>query len=122
MSVDIYHSRRTKFIKCPYWIRDESQSVGNLAQWVLTNKISGYFYAQPVNNFTQQGNNINGVAMFDKTLTTLWTSDDVEDIKRGCVVQYNGHAWMVDSVVSELHIKETEFGHNHYDTYISLRK
>jgi len=59
--------------------------------------------------------------MFDKDSMVLWTSDHT-DISRGSVILYRGHPWIVDNTNRELHLKESEFGHEHYDTYIYIRR
>lgn len=117
--IDIYHSRRTKYERCCYYTEEPDR---NLEQWVLTAKVSGIFYAQPVNNRINQENQISNVVILDKNIITLLTSDEVDELKRGCVVLYRGHPWIVDNLTKELHLKESEFGQNHYETYINMRR
>lgn len=119
MAIDIYHSRRTKYERCPYYTDAPNR---DLAEWVLKTKPAGFFYAQPVYNITTQGNPVNNVMMFDKSIKTLKTSDDVPDLKRGCVILHQGQPWVVDNTTQELHLKESEFGHDSYETYISIRR
>ena len=122
MSVDIYHSRRGHFRFCQYWNRDENDSVGDLTKWMLERKPSGSFYAKETSPKTNQADQLSNVFLFDKNVITLQTDDDVSDIKRGSVVQYLYHAWLVQNVQFELHHKETEYDTEKYTTYISLTR
>lgn len=116
--IDIYHSRRTKYERCPYY---NDKPDRDLEKWVLVNKPSGYIYCQPVDTRQLQQNQVNNAMMFDKDSMVLWTSDHT-DISRGSVILYRGHPWIVDNTNRELHLKESEFGHEHYDTYIYIRR
>lgn len=120
--IDIYHSRRGKFRKCEYWLRDESDSF-DINSWVLKNKPQGIFYATEVNAISNQANPINNAIMFDKNMVAISTDDDIEDISRGCIVLYNGKTWIVDNVQAEIHKKETEFQSGTHATWtLSLRR
>ena len=122
-NIDIYHSRRTNYEECIYWVRDESVAVGDLNQWVLKNKSNGVFYAKEVSPEYNQANPQANVFLFDKNIITLETDDDVDDIDRGCVVLYNGKPWMVDNVQRQLHRKESQFDtEKHYKTIVSIRR
>lgn len=122
-NVDIYHSRRTNYEECLYWVRDERQSVGDLSQWILKNVPSGKFYAREVNPLYNQENAVVNSMMFDKNTISLETDDDVDDITRGCVVMYNGKPWIVDSVQRVLHRKESQFSsEKHYKVTVNIRR
>lgn len=122
-NVDIYHSRRSNYAECIYWIRDERVSVGDLNQWIMKNKSNGLFYAREVSPEYNQQNPQANVFMFDKNTVTLETDDDVDELKRGCVVLYNGHPWIVDNVQRKLHRKESQFDiEQHYKTIVSIRR
>ena len=61
--------------------------------------------------------------MLDKNTISLETDDIVEDLERGCVVLYNGKPWIVDSVMRELHRKESQFdSEKYYKTIINIRR
>lgn len=122
-TVDLFHSRRTCFAECKYWIRDERDSVANASQWVLKHTPSGTFYAKEIspqyNQFANVGNNF----MFDKNTITLECDDDISDISKGCIVLYNGKAWIVDDVQKSIHRKESEFNIDiDYKYVITLRR
>ena len=119
MSIDIYHSRRTNYKRCPFYNDAPNR---DLDKWVLTTKPSGVVYCQPVDRRNLSQNQVNNVMMFDKDTVVLKTADDTDDMKKGTVILYDGQWWIVDSISQELHLKESEFGHNHYDSYIYVRR
>lgn len=122
-NIDIYHSRRTNYEECWYWIRDERVSVGDLSQWILKNKSNGMFYAKEENSMYNQENPVVNAMMFDKNIITLSTEDDVDDLTRGCVVLYDGKPWIVDNVQRILHRKESALSNEkHYRSIINLRR
>ena len=116
--IDIYHSRRTKYEKCPYYTDEPDRRIN---EWVLITRPAGYIYCQPVDTRQLQPNQVNNAMMFDKDSIVLWTSDECDDLSRGNIILYRGHPWIVDNLRKELHLKQSEFGHLHYDTYIYLR-
>ena len=120
--IDIYHSRRGHFRYCQYWNRNEDDQIGDLTKWMLERKPSGSFYATEASPKQNQADQLSNVFLFDKNVITLVTNDNVKDIKRGSVVQYLYHAWMVQSVQFELHHKESEYATEEYTTYISLTR
>lgn len=122
MSIDIYHTRRGHFRYCQYWNRDENDSVGDLTKWILEKKPSGSFYARETSPQTNQADQLNNAFMFDKNLISLVTNDKVNDIKRGSIVSYLNHAWLVQSVQFEMHHKESEYATEEYTTYIQITR
>lgn len=120
MSVDIYHSRRTKYERCPFYIEAPNR---DLDKWVLSNKPDGIIYCQPVDMRTLGKNPINNVMMFDKDSVVLLTSDHCDNLKPKSVILYRGHTWTVDNISQEIHLKQSEFSSDiHYDTYIYIRR
>ena len=121
-TVDLFHSRRTSYAECIYWLRDERVSVGNVNEWILKHSPSGTFYAKEESPRFNSENRVNS-SSFDKNTITLSCDDDISDIKRGCIVLYNGKTWFVESVQGEPHRKECEFSVDiDYKYYVSLRR
>ncbi len=121
--VDLFHSRRTNYHKCEYWVRDKRAASGTPSQWVLYNQSSGTFYAKPLSVKSTQMNVVNGVWALDNNHITLETDDDVIDIDRGCIVKFDEQLWLVEAVQREIHNKESEFcKHIDYKYIISLTK
>lgn len=121
--VDLFHSRRTNYSRCGYWVRDERNQSGSPSQWVLYNQPSGFFYAKPVSVKSNQMNVVNGVWALDSDHVAIETDDEVTDISRGCIVEYAEELWLVESVQRQAHWKESEFSkHQDYKYTISLTR
>lgn len=120
--IDIYHSRRGHFKLCKYWNRNENDSVGDLSKWIINKKPDGVFYAKQITPKINQANQLNNVFMYDRNSVTIETSDKVDTIKRGSVVQFLNKEWLVQSVQFELHHKESEYSDDEYTTYMQLTR
>lgn len=120
--VDIYHSRRTNYHLCEYWIRDERTSTGTPSHWIMHKTPDGEFWAKIVSSKYNSQQQVNNVWMLDSDKLNLETDDDVK-IKRGDVVRFNDSLWLVETVQGKPHIKESEFNREiHYKTTISLTR
>lgn len=120
MSIDIYHSRRTNYRACKYWLPSDEK---NRDVVVLKETPAGIFYAEEVNVITSGFNPVANVFASNKNTITLKTNDDVKDIKKMSIVLYLGKSWTVDDVQREMHKKETQFDNDiHATTYINLRR
>lgn len=119
MAIDIYKSRRTKHEKCFYY---NDAPTRDLAEWVLKAKPTGFFYAQQIHTRFHQGEQVQNVMMFDKNVINLHTSDRVDKLSKGSIILYRGHTWIVDNVQQTLNLRETEFGAESYETFISVRQ
>ncbi len=122
MSIDIYHSRRTNYRECKYFVRNENTSFGDLDRYILTEMPSGVFYAKEVSPQNDKKDQIANVILYDKKIITLETTDIVDDLESGCIVLYLGHGWMVEQVQRSVCRRETEFGEMKYKTIISIRR
>lgn len=119
--VNLNHSRRTNFLFCSYWIRDERNSTGTAEEWIYNNKPSGNFWAKQLQVKVNQENILNGVWLGDKNFRTIETDDDVNDLTRGSLIKMKGKLWYVTNVQAQLHAKESQFDNEeHYRYIISL--
>lgn len=122
-NVDLFHSRRTNYHKCTYWVRDERNASGSPREWVMYKQPSGKFYAKIVSVKSNQMNVINGVWALDKDYISLQSDDEIHDICRGCLVDFNEELWLVESVQRDAHHKESEFARKiDYLTTLTLTK
>ena len=120
--INIYHSRRGKFRRCRYWKRDTSKSV-DLNQYKLEKTATGIFYAIEINNLVNDQKQVSNVILFDKNTATLQTEDEINDISKGCIVEYLNEIWYVESCQFVPHIKEGEFSNKlHTSTIINIRR
>ena len=121
--IDIYHSRRTNYLDCEYWIRDERDSIANASKYVLNNKPSGIFHAKLVSDKTVTDNQISNVMMFDRNMITIETDDIVDKIQKNSIVRCSEELWIVENVQAIPHKKEMQFSkHIHYKYVLSLRR
>ena len=121
--IDLFHSRRTNYFKCEFWVRDERTRTGDASKYVYENKSSGWFYARPITSKSNQVNTVNGVWFLDRDHIALETDDEIQDLKQGCIVKYDEALWLVEMVQCEIHLKESEFSkHTDYKTTISLTR
>ena len=122
-TVDIFHSRRTNYELCRYWIRNESEIVGNASKWILNRVESGTFWAKEITAKENRMGQLGNVFAFDENHITIETDDDVDFMTRGCIVRYDDEIWIVDNVQSKIHRKESEFDkEKHYKYYINMRR
>ena len=117
-TVNLYHSRRTCYQECIYWVRDERSSMGDASQWILRNQPSGTFLAKEITLTQGQMNQAANVFAFDRNNITLQSDDDLNEITRGSIVKYNDELYIVDNVQGKIHRKETEFNKEIYYTYV----
>lgn len=123
MSIDLFHSREVNRQRCRYWIRDERDRTGSPQEWVLYNQSAGIFYAKPVSARNNQMNGINGVWSHDVNSVTIETDDHVDNLSRGCLIEYIGELWLVESVQSVPHLAESEMPKKpHFKTIISMTR
>lgn len=118
--IDIYHSRRSNFRKCSYFLPTENR---RLDEYVQKSRPQGTFYAKEVNSLSNQQNVVNNAIILDRNMVTLETDDIVNDLVRGSIVLYLNQVWIVDNTQQEVKIKESEFNSEiRATTYISLRR
>lgn len=122
-TVDLWHSRRTSFIECKFWIRDDKEAKTDPSAWILQHKPSGTFYAKEISPQYNRMSQTAGVFAHDANTITLECDDDISDISRGCLVLYSGKVWMVNDVQKQIHRKESEFNVDiDYKYIVSIRR
>ena len=120
MSIDIYHTRRTNYRVCKYWLPNDKI---NRDLIVLQETPAGIFYAEEVNALSTNFNPLVNTFGANKNIIVLKTNDDVRDLKKLSTVLYLGKSWVVDDIQRELHKKETQFDDDvHATTYINIRR
>lgn len=122
-NIDIFHSRRTNYHRCMYWVRDERTASGTPEQWVTMNLPSGSFYGKSVSPSNNQMNVVNGVWALDNNFITLETDDEIDDISRGSIVKFDDKLWIVENVQKTIHSRESEYSKKiDYKYTISIRR
>jgi len=122
-NIDLFHSRRTNYHKCEYWVRDERSISGTPEQWVYNHKSNGCFWAKIISNKTNQINIVNNVWALDSNHIALESDDYIQDICRGSLVSFNDELWLVENANFIPHNKESEFSkHIDYKTVIYITR
>lgn len=110
------------FNVCKFWVRDESFK-GDLNQVVLKERPNGTFYAKEVSPDVVENSIIGGSFMLDQNTTTIFTYDDINELKTNDIVLYDRHAWRVVNVQKSTKIKENQFNEKKtYEYYVSLKR
>ena len=125
MAFDLFQSRRNLNERCRYWGVNESEEI-ELNELVYKRVADGMFYAKEVNSETENNNIISGLDMFERTTVTIFTTDDVKNIKRNDIVEYQEELWRVSDVQrKKARIQNSEFAAatnvSHY-WYLTLKK
>lgn len=118
--IDMYHSRRTNFVKCHYYRRDEK--INDLDRYVLEAKPTGCFYAKPFSPKNRHNQDIANTFRFSEHTLTIMTEDDIDDLEENNIVEYRNKTYVVVDIQRENHVRESQYGGEHYTTYIGLRK
>ncbi len=125
MGFDLFQSRRNCNEFCKWWSRDERDI--HLSNELIARRIpSGTFMAKEITPEDTQDVQIANTFSFDKTLTTIYSPDDLGNIKSKDIVLYQDDFWIVVNVQKrKAKMQQTEFARDkncsHY-WYLQLRK
>ena len=108
--VDLRRSRRGYNYKCFYWKRDISQTMDN-EELVHNSRPTGVFYAKIVSSKSNDKQDIAGVFRVGIEGISIETQDIV-DIDKDDLVQFDGSIWIVGRVNSDPVQKNAMFGHH----------
>lgn len=123
---NLWASKRTKFVKCRYWIQNNNERL--VPNEILAhNRIcDGYFDAEEINSYYNGKQVIQGVFNFDTMSVVIKTNDDVKKLKAGDIVLLDTYdeAWFVEDVQQVPMKRGRQFCNNlaPIETIISLRK
>lgn len=120
--IDLWSSRRDKFIECEYFSQIENDYVEDdeIAHFDVP---TGKFYASEVGPKTSSLQVVAELFMVEEVTTVLKTEDDVSDLKKNDIVAYEGKSYRVESVQKTVQNKQRNFLRKAYSAtyYISLR-
>lgn len=97
-STDIFTSRRTNFIDCEYWLIAKEDITRTKEELVFNERPDGFFSAKFENQFENSVSVIGQSFMFDSNTVTISTEDDVKDLKKNCLVKFNGDVWRINII------------------------
>ncbi len=95
-SINIYGNHRTYYNKCKYWaVSPKNRNNNNI---VYEDEPSGTFMAKEKTAKFTKKDMIDENFMFDSSIITLETEDDIHLIKSGYLVMYEGTIWRIINV------------------------
>lgn len=106
--VDTYRSRRGYNYRCIYWKRKENGIYDN-EQLIHNKRPDGIFYARITSSKANDTQDIAGIFRVGTEGITIETQDII-DLDKDDLVQFNEEIWLVGRVNSEQIQKNAEFG------------
>lgn len=117
---DLLVGRRELHERCKFWVRDDEEK--ELSEYVYNTTPSGWFYAKEITSEDLRKTQLNGVFMFDESLTTIYTTSGL-NIKKGDLIEYMGEIWFAQSVQKKRINKNRQFmSRPSFECYIQIKK
>ena len=107
--IDLWMSRRDKFIKCKWYKQNEDEMFVGLDEIKYYTAPAGMFYAKEMNSYALENQSLGDAFLVDAHNVTLETSDDVGDIDENDLVEYEGKKWRVNSITTKTVNKQRQF-------------
>ena len=123
--IDLWMSRRDKFIKCKWYSQNENETYVGLDQIEYFRYPAGMFYAKEMNSYSLENPSLGDEFLVDANNVPLETSDDVKAIEINDLVEYEGLIWRVNSKTTKPVNKQRQFRklqHISEVTYLALRR
>lgn len=122
--IDLWNSRRNKFLKCEYWSQETNPDIAKFSSLVYKTQPTGWFLASYVGNITEENQVLENAFMFEKVTTVIETTDDVKDLRKNDIVKMKDLYYRVDDVQRKPITKQEQFlkEAQSFTTYISLRR
>ena len=118
--IDIYGSRRTRYEMCRSFRRDEDDSTPprDLVSKADPDRV---FYAREESPKADINNPIQDMIVFDDSVVTISTEDNVGELSPRWLVEYDGELWIVKNVQRRRIGKRSEFSAApQFVTYIQM--
>ena len=122
--IDLWTSRRDKFLKCKFWSQDEAEENGvDDAEIAYKLSPSGSFYAKEMNSYNFSNQILADVFMAESITITIFTEDDVNALKRNDIIEFDGEVYRVEEIQKTPYKKQRQFLKQGYSNgyFIALR-
>lgn len=122
--IDLWTSRRDKFLECEYWSQDMAEENGvDIDEIAYKLSSTGSFYAKESNQYTTENQVLGELFMAEEKNITLFTEDDISDLKVNDIVKFDENIYRVENIQRAPYKKQRQFLRNSYSNsyYISLR-
>ena len=124
-SVNEFTTRRTNYLECRYWLVSRDEINKDKSQLTHERAPEGEFYAKIENTIENTTSVIAQSFLFDSTNLSISTNDNVEGLKKNCLVEIKGMEgiWRAESVNKTPIRSNYQFDMDiQCKTYINLRK
>ncbi len=122
--IDLWTSRRDKFLECKFWSQDEAEENG-VDDSEIAYKLSptGTFYAKELNPYNITNQVLAEAFMAEAITVSIFTEDDISSLKRNDIVEFDGEIYRVEEIQKNPYKKQRQFMKEGYSCsyYISLR-
>lgn len=122
--IDLWTSRRDKFLECKFWSQDMAEENG-VDNDEIAYKLSpsGSFYAKEMNSYNFSNQILADVFMAESITITVFTEDDVSCLKRNDIIEFDGEIYRVEEIQKTPYKKQRQFLKQGYSNgyFIALR-
>lgn len=121
--IDLYASRRDRFIECKYWLKIKDKNIVKPNQIIFNTIPTGSFYAKEVNPYSKNNQVIAELFMLKEESVLISTCDDVSGLELNDRVEMDEKKYRVNSIQESPFKKNRQFSTNITKEYfIELRR
>lgn len=122
--IDLWQSRRTKFIECKYWSQITDKNIAKFSEIAYNREPTGSFKASITGSYTEENQTIENAFMYKKVTVVIETTDNVKDLERNDVIEMKGEYYRVSDIQRKPVSKQEQYLNDpdSYTTFISLRR
>lgn len=91
------NSHRCFWNECKFWFRSNYNGSVQDNDIAYSNKPDGYFWANEAGSYNVSDNAM-GSVVFDAINATIVTRDDISELRKKDIVEFEGHIWVVNSI------------------------
>lgn len=121
--IDLYASRRDRFIECKYWLKIKDKNIVKPNQIIFNTIPTGSFYAKEVNPYSKNNQVIAELFMLKEESVLISTCDDVSGLELNDRVEMDEKKYRVNSIQESPFKKNRQFSTSITKEYfIELRR
>lgn len=121
--IDLYASRRDRFIECKYWLKIKDKNIVKPNQIIFNTVPTGSFYAKEVNPYSKNNQVIAELFMLKEESVLISTCDDVSGLELNDRVEMDEKKYRVNSIQESPFKKNRQFSTSITKEYfIELRR
>lgn len=121
--IDLYASRRDRFIECKYWLKIKDKNIVKPNQIIFNTVPTGSFYAKEVNPYSKNNQVIAELFMLKEESVLISTCDDICGLELNDRVEMDEKKYRVNSIQESPFKKNRQFSTSITKEYfIELRR